>query len=116
MQTSQFGQQLLAATPEDRQRLITQLPEGIGERDVVGLAERARAAADANPPESLRIADVAWELADALDAGRGRAVALRARAVALWSHGRWTEALDAFHAGASIAEQAGDALLAAQIP
>src|SRR5579884_54981 len=111
-----FEQRLLEASPPDRRRLIARRPASIGEADVHALTERARALSTADPVESLRIAEIAGELAEALDSARSRALALRVRALALRAQARWSEALEAFEAGVQAAEEAGDTLLAAQIP
>jgi tetratricopeptide (TPR) repeat protein len=111
-----FEQQLLDAAPDARPRLIRRRPRCVGEAEVNALAERARAVASANPAEASRIAGVAWELAEALDSARGRAWALRARAAALRWQGRWAESVEAFYAGAQSARDAGDLVLAAQVP
>src|SRR5437763_1633435 len=111
-----FEEQLLAASPEARRRLIDRRRASVGEAEVHAIAERARAAATANPAESRRLAEVAAELAEALQALRGRALAQRALGVALRAQARWAEAVEAFNEGARLAEAAGDPLLAAQIP
>ncbi len=110
---SELIERLLALRPEERRRLIARVPAR--EAEVHALAERARATAQADPVESLRVAEVAGELAEPLG-GRARALALRARAVALRAQARWPEALEAFRTGAQAAEEASDSLLAAQIP
>lgn len=116
MNATRFEQQLLKASPEERRRLIARRPASVGEQEVHGLAEQARAMTAMNPVEGLRLAEVAWDLADALGGARGRALALRARAVALRAQARWADALTAFETAAQAAEEAGDALLAAQAP
>ncbi len=116
MRAIDFPQQLLDASDQRRRQLLNERPETVGESEVNTLAERARAEADAHPVEALRIADVAWELAEALEAPRARALAYRARAVALRAQARWSEARECFREGARLAEEAGDPRLAAQIP
>ncbi|HLV80505.1 MAG TPA: CHAT domain-containing protein [Chthonomonadaceae bacterium] len=111
-----FEQRLLAASPQERRRLIARRPASVGEEAVRALAERARALSTADPGESLRVAEAAGELAEALGSARSRALALRAQALALRAQARWPEALEAFEAGARTAEAAGEMLLAAQIP
>jgi tetratricopeptide (TPR) repeat protein len=113
---SPFGEQLLRATPAARRQLIRRRAGSIGEGDVDALADHARRAADVDPRESLRIAGIAGELAEALNHPRARALACRAEAVALWAHGRLEEALTSFEEGVAAAREAGDPLLAAQIP
>lgn len=113
---TEFAQSLLDTAPDARRVLIHSRGGAISEADIQSLADQARAMARSDPAESLRIADLAREVADVLDRERGRAIALRARAVALWAQGRLPEALEAFESGARTAERAGDPLLAAQIP
>ncbi|MFN3651597.1 MAG: CHAT domain-containing protein [Armatimonadota bacterium] len=112
---SSLVQQLLAASPEERARLLRGKPDA-GFSDVNELAERARAAARANPAEGLQLAQTARALAEAIADPRGRAVASRALGVALWARAGWSEALAAFTEGERAALDAGDALLAAQVP
>lgn len=116
MPVTEFAQSLLQAAPDMRQALIHVRRGTISEADVESLADQARGAARVNPAESLRIAEIAGEVAGALGRERGHALALRARAVALWAQGRLPEALEAFETGARTAERAGDPLLAARIP
>lgn len=116
MPETPFEQQLLAAEPAERARLLKGIPDGVGEAEVHALAERARAAGTADPVESLRVAEASLALAEALGAARGRALALRAQAVALRAQSRWQEAVDSFGAAVAAAREAGDPLLAAQIP
>src|SRR3954452_9241761 len=97
-------EQLLAASPRARRRLIERRPMAVGEAEVDAIAERARAAATADPAESQRLADIAQALAEALGAPRGRALALRALGVALRAQARWSEAVGAFQEGARLAE------------
>src|SRR5579871_2871744 len=116
MSNSSFEQQLIEATAEDRSTLIASRPAEVGEAEVDAIAERARATSDANPAESLHLAQICLELAAALEQPRARALALRAHAVALRASGEWERSLSVFDAGAAAAQEAGDALLAAQIP
>src|SRR5438874_12999567 len=109
-------EQLLTAAPEERSRAIARDRALLGEAEVNALAERARAAAQADPRESLRLAGIACDLANVLEGARGRALSLRAQGVALRALARWQDALEAFMAGARAAEEANDPLLAAQIP
>lgn len=111
-----FLDRLVAAPDGERAALIAQLPEGIGESEVDMLAERSLTLSASMPAESLRIAKTAIELAEALGAPRGRALAFRALAVVLRASGQWQDALECFDQGVRCAEEAGDALLAAQIP
>jgi CHAT domain-containing protein len=115
MPSLSFVEQLLQASPEERAVLIAALPSSVGETEVNILAEQAYVASEMNPTESMRIAEIALELADALGQMRARALALRARARALWPQAKWADALASFEEGARAAEEAGDTLLAAQI-
>jgi CHAT domain-containing protein len=114
-------EQLLAASSEERRAALQRhqaLRGEIEETDVHAVAERARMAAQSDPAESLRLAEIAAEWAELRSTRRerSRALALRARGVALRAQSRWTEALQAFEEGALAAEAANDPLLAAQIP
>src|SRR5690242_13498102 len=106
---------LVAADQEGRRRLIDRERARIAAAHVDSLSERARAAAQADPVQSLRLAGIAAELAEVTGGARARAIALRVQALALRAQGRPAEALDAFTAGTRAAEEAQDPLLAAQI-
>jgi tetratricopeptide (TPR) repeat protein len=111
-----FVEALLATSSEEQQGMLARRPAGVGEAQVDQLAEQARAQAPADPAASLRIAELAVRLAEALAMPRARALAQRAHAVALLGHARWVDALACFDEGARLATAAGDPLLAAQIP
>jgi tetratricopeptide (TPR) repeat protein len=111
-----FIQRLIEATPEVARRLITERPTDVGEQEIEGLTEHVRRVATADPVASLRAAETARELARALGAARGVALAERAYGVALRAHGDPAAAVEAFTAGIRFARDAGDPLLAAQIP
>ena len=112
--STELQQRLLDASPEERQSLLQ--TEAVRDEDVFQLSERARGVAGSNPAEALRIAEVAWQLAEHLNTAKPRAWALRARGVALRAQGQLEPALKCFAEGVEWAEKADDALLAAQIP
>jgi tetratricopeptide (TPR) repeat protein len=113
---SELLERLIGAEPEGLAPLIARERGALGEAEVDALAERARAAAQADPAESLRLAGIAGAVAEGVQGGRARALALRARGVALRAQARWEEALESLFEGARAAEEAGDPLLAAQVP
>jgi tetratricopeptide (TPR) repeat protein len=112
---SNLVEQLVGVDSGERAALIARTRGELSPSEVTLLADRARAAAQADPLESLRLAEIAGELAEALESGRSRAEALRARAVALRAQNRLPEALEAFTASAETARKAGEPLLAAQV-